>query len=1115
MKRIKKHLLVALGILTAAIIGCTKERPYQTAGYKDSDTMSSKALITEAGKGTVPPGERFADDLYLYLPSTLNTTRTQSALIPHYMGDAKVVRMVFTRDALKLYEVDREDRFLENELNNSPVLTIPVRHVDYRCAPDADGKCTNREEEDNTKPWYEKRNFEIITSQFRVDEFQFFPENFENIWFPCLKEIDQNIVGFKVDQDTLNIEVEKTYQSNILCVSELESASDLTFRARYKYSLIKLNKVDSATYKPLEYVKGEENIFGFFTTRIVKLNPDNSQTESSEKILVNRWMPGKNIVYHLSRSFNRPHNARLKEATYAAVRTINASLEKAGAKISIELRDPSDDIDEGDIRNNMIILEDDPVAARILGYGPTAVNPLTGEIINGRTVMYAGTLRQTLKDAYDELVIEKYMAAQQKNEVQPNNVTPALDLTKMIAVAQSSRAAAPATHLSFSENLVQKTKAISKLRNQDRLKELAQITPKLSHAQLHKDHIDIKPPVNLSKLEKTVRDNKLLTRASSDLKSRLEYDSKHCFFSSDLFNFHSAIEEEIDAIIQKMGYRLWDDLTIAQQEEVLDTLMPFIWIPTLVHEMGHNLGLRHNFGGSEDKENFYTEQELKDMGITRQFKYSSVMDYGYRSNNELQLMGKYDIAALRFGYAEKVELKDRSLVPLSAYRSTPGLELHPYKFCTDEHAGINPNCARFDEGTTLTEMVQHHINAYNEKYFKRNFRNGRLSFSLYHDMRYANSVSLQIDGIRATFERYEYIKKNFGLEDNNPLWDQIEFLKDLKQAVTLGAGFLADLIRTPDISCAIVEKARPNQIVAILPLKMLSTGAITCFDRENVGLNDAYAIVAQGGKSFQSMKDPNSTNNYLDQIDVRGIWIDKLLALNALVTRETGITNFDEFQDNMLDITHLAGPVREALEQILSDEVITNIQLVTENGMTLEGQISTQFYNAQEANNGHMLIKPLSAYAQAVFGIKNHIPFQVKVVEMLKEKLPSREQQLDPNSLLNGLDVIELGVRDDAIRKDYVTIEIGKARYAAHVSSTVAINAMNSLQLTNFLGQFERAKLIEIYTNLSQGKPAPVDASDMEKQAYQLPAEVIEKFLVGGFQEPIYYAELIRAMARN
>ena len=48
-----------------------------------------------------------------------------------------------------------------------------------------------------------------------------------------------------------------------------------------------------------------------------------------------------------------------------------------------------------------------------------------------------------------------------------------------------------------------------------------------------------------------------------------------------------------------------------------------------------------------------------------------------------------------------------------------------YEFCTDENAGSNLTCNRFDEGTTLTEIIQSSINQYEQSYQFANKRDGR------------------------------------------------------------------------------------------------------------------------------------------------------------------------------------------------------------------------------------------------------------------------------------------------------------------------------------------------------------------------------------------------------
>ncbi|MBV9718496.1 MAG: zinc-dependent metalloprotease [Candidatus Eremiobacteraeota bacterium] len=78
---------------------------------------------------------------------------------------------------------------------------------------------------------------------------------------------------------------------------------------------------------------------------------------------------------------------------------------------------------------------------------------------------------------------------------------------------------------------------------------------------------------------------------------------------------------------------------------------------TVVHEMGHNLGMQHNFIGHEA----YTAAELQDTAFTRQHGITStVMEYAplnlwpqpYKQGEFFQTtIGPYDYYAIKFGYA--------------------------------------------------------------------------------------------------------------------------------------------------------------------------------------------------------------------------------------------------------------------------------------------------------------------------------------------------------------------------------------------------------------------------------------------------------------------------------
>ncbi|MCB0350788.1 MAG: zinc-dependent metalloprotease [Bdellovibrionales bacterium] len=1085
---IKKSVVAIMGVTLAFALGCTKERPFEnlqkdlTAEVKDE----SKALIDTNAE-------------YIYVPSSLNSTRTTDATFPMYMGEAKIVKLQLTENDLKVIEVDHEEQFSENPVNDRPVLSIPIKHVDYRCTPDADGKCTNKEEVDVGKPWAKRKFLKIEAEKLAVQEISFLPVEIKNLFRPCYEEVASGFVGYKLEEDAINIQVEKTYKSNIACAGNIDALSDLTFKVVYHYSLAKLDKVATAGYKAIPYNRKEENTFGFFNTDTLKLDRDNNTTEGSKKTFMNRWNPNSTVVYHMTENFNKPQYAKIKAATIAGIANINHSLKLAGANLQIDLQDAVPGMSPGDLRVNSIVMVEDPVNYGILGYGPTAANPRTGEIVHGRAAMYLGVIKKGIQRAYEEIVLEKLS--------QSSNITVAL--TPELLSANK-----PALTLTASE--FKSKKAGSHVAST--AKTLAAAAKSKAGRSVGKD---ISVPVNVNKLRTdTLRreERRLTLRDAVMLKDdesiREQVLSTHCFYDIDNFNMHDSLENEIDKLIADIGTKRWMQLTDAEKDKVIDTLLPFVWVPTLIHEVGHTLGLRHNFAGSEDKVNFYTEKELSDMGISRQFDYSSVMDYGYKSTNELQIMGKYDIAALRFGYAEKILLADdKTLVSIEDYRKDPNLKIKAFAYCTDEHVAVNPNCNRFDEGTNLVEQAQHWMKMYEESYSRRNFRNGAYSFSLYDDATQIRRVGLIMHSLRTVFERYEDIKQTYSLPDDSPVWEQYDFLKDLKAATQLAGNFFMQVIETPDTLCAVSQTKNPNLIVAVVPLRLLSSNAITCFDSANVQINPAYVVVGEAGKSFQSRKDPHSGNPYVDQIDVRGIWIDKMLATNALIGRITGIESFDEFTGNFLDISDLRESLQARLSAVLLDEAVSQIAIRTQSGQVLLAQVPVQFYNATEVMNGHKIMKPLHPGVQKLFGIPNSgMDFQAKLVNVLQSTLPSHEQLNDATSLLSSI-TINAGLPIGSTPTDYIQTDLGLNRYFANLQSEVASIEVMSREIVILFTNIGEEALVKILDDLEAGKPIPVDATPSEKLARELGAEVITKYLSGGFQDKGFYEKMIQAMA--
>lgn len=145
-------------------------------------------------------------------------------------------------------------------------------------------------------------------------------------------------------------------------------------------------------------------------------------------------------------------------------------------------------------------------------------------------------------------------------------------------------------------------------------------------------------------------------------KLREQYAAEHdCMYLADMAD---------DAM---MG--LAKDLKDKKPEEVYAIIKDSLYTAVFAHEVGHSLGLMHNFGGSDDVVNYFDDYwklrtadgtvkprlldpmtDAERDGKIYNYGYSSIMDYAGRYTIDGGGVGKYDRAAMLFGYANKVEV---------------------------------------------------------------------------------------------------------------------------------------------------------------------------------------------------------------------------------------------------------------------------------------------------------------------------------------------------------------------------------------------------------------------------------------------------------------------------
>lgn len=348
-----------------------------------------------------------------------------------------------------------------------------------------------------------------------------------------------------------------------------------------------------------------------------------------------------------------------------------------------------------------------------------------------------------------------------------------------------------------------------------------------------------------------------------------------------------------------------------------------VYKPTLAHELGHNLGLRHNFIASFDKANF---KFSADEDTKR--NYSSVMDYMSNDHETYDGLGPQDVLAIRAAYTGYLELTEEAaakltpagkalvapgnLVKIDDYRrmlglsswmdlSSSSLEALPIKsgeFCSDEDVLSTPICNRFDRGTTPEEIVQGAIDDYRFAYSLVNFPNDKLRFGWWDAGGYIGRLFSRFLPIRMFLEETVYQLATGGGQQQ---------VQTYLPAAIKGMLFFHEVIRTPDM----------------------------------VGgpLGDARFAQLQTENGSQIVVERKWLNNLLldeksDRLMVRGIEFDKVIAMLLLTERSFGFRRYERVSLRLAypDLEKMLIPNTESalqlptiglLAQVLTDQVET------------------------------------------------------------------------------------------------------------------------------------------------------------------------------------------------
>ncbi|HDM8130538.1 TPA: zinc-dependent metalloprotease [Vibrio harveyi] len=764
----RKTIIVAS--IAAGLSGCgAEDRAYDTV-ERSAKEVTVQSLDTES--------------LWMYMPSTGEAPRYALTQRGFFQGDPKLVKLRFDEtngiyvEALDRDKVDSlEPSRWDSEINRVPVLKIPGEFRQYRCAENGYGECTNKEEinRDENVDWSTATHF--IPDYENIESLS---EDTLSTWYTAsnvAESAEPRVISYEYnpEEGVINVEIERTYTANPDDQYKFGGLENLSFKTRFFYSLVKLDKLASPNYKPVYYQGQDSAYYGFFNdSKAVKTHTGESDVQGSRFAYINRFNPNlESIDYYLSDTYFDEGNEVYRQLTIDTMKEVNESLEGTGVPpIRIVNTKEKAGIKSGDLRYNVFNLIDEPVDNGLLGYGPSATNPLTGEIIHAHVNQYLGVIRTTTRRYWDDL-------AMRYNRQEIAKLAPKEDTATDSGDADSGTApvVAERTDIDVFNDMITADRGPDQFVPQVTEDEMAFVGEGTFVNEVPKADLDHKFDVDNKELalQTFYKRQDMLKRFSE----QNVYSEDAMWLSTNAKGLISGIDYADGgyfADAKQNTMKKWSELSLEQQKLASEAISEHMFKSTLIHELGHNLGLRHNFMGSVDKAHFYTADELAKSSLGHQAKpaaYSSIMDYGASIFDELLVFGKYDKAALKFAYAREIETNEfigesvrdktgaqvRKTYSLAEYdrkmsedyntyptgviahlRANVGTddipELASYRFCTDEHTTTSLTCDRFDEGTSLTEITEFRIQRYYDSYETANRRNGRDFFSQYHQYEY-------------------------------------------------------------------------------------------------------------------------------------------------------------------------------------------------------------------------------------------------------------------------------------------------------------------------------------------------------------------------------------------
>lgn len=824
---LKAPAAVVLGL--TGLSSCVNHRPVRN-GLRDESVYIDKLELVQSAPEREEP--------WLFKTTVVEASSPNVVgdwAFPGFQSGVHQVNFAFMENRLQVLDARQLQRNDPDDANDEittradrVMLEFSGEHVDVRLRETLDGERTNLVEENTERPWQERGDFKIDFEGSSLDPITQVAWFYGDFLSDCARQTSVNLVPDSYEWDAsarhLSVVLEVNYAVTVAggCYDMVSLTTGTgTSTIRYRLSFYQ-PPADSGYQREVIAEKDPVNKkYGSFQVLEHFRDPVTGLLDA--RALLQRWDPSREepAVFYFAPGFPPKFKGMFEEIETDT----NRILAEAGAELRVDFRDWNYRGVErhlGDMRYSFVVWHQDIDTTRgLLGYGPSTVHPRTGEVLSANLHLYNVGL-----DRYRWL-IEQYLAdngagvdleaaCEPGATVAPSTLEARLDsglFGEMLRIMDKPELGADQTpadlllptppsdrdaflesytrllpELRFidpsSNDFVFQVSSLPLQNFRERMEVDREFQETMSNVLMNQNPFDL---VNLGGRGGIEAQNAFVDRFRQyrNNHERLEADKA---LVAGLNNIYSLDDGDAVSAIARGARRCRDDGTWESNEEYRERTIEDVVFHTAIHELGHNLSLRHNFYGSVDASH---QRDTENS--------SSVMDYvaAWEDTGTERRWGKYDEAALKWIYGTQ-EVRDQMMA-------------EDYLYCTDQHRLRSPLCTAFDLGTTPSEIVLNSIERYDWLYNTRNRRayrkfwdttgyTGQVYSSIFPLMRMWHLAIFDWGGggVQETLKRLDQVDPSRQvLTDEEYDAISVDFYNDLIAANGLTMGFLDAVINQP------------------------------------------------------------------------------------------------------------------------------------------------------------------------------------------------------------------------------------------------------------------------------------------------------------------------------